>query len=124
LSSSGGPSHVDGQLDGAVRQLLLGAGVPPASGLNFGLLNGVRLQERIKVLLLAPATAEVVVLDLAGIELTHSPIPPLWQLDAQTSDFTAEQPVRSLDGLRQSETLAGGTDRRCVPDFGLDFNNM
>jgi len=29
-----------------------------------------------------------------------------------------------MSGLFQLETLAGGTDRRRIADFGFDFNNV
>jgi len=64
------------------------------------------LKEVIKVLLFAPATAVVVVADLAHIELTDGRITPVGQFDAKPGCRTGEQPVRAMNGLRKPETLA------------------
>jgi len=56
--------------------------------------------------------------------LADGHITPIGQLDAQAGDLAAKQSVCALDGLRQSETLAGSGDRCRVPDFGFNFYNM
>jgi hypothetical protein len=82
------------------------------------------LEEAIEMLLLAPASAEVVVPDFASFELAHSGIAPIRQLDAQTSDLAAEQSVGALDGRGRSEAIAGSRDGCGVSDFGLNLNDV
>ena len=50
---------------------------------NLGLLDGIRLQERVQVLLLAPMAVEVVVAHLAGLKVGDEGIAPAGELDAR-----------------------------------------
>ena len=47
------------------------------AGLDLGFLHGVRLQELVEVLLLAPVAVEVVVGKLAGLEVGDDGVRPV-----------------------------------------------
>lgn len=58
-------SDIDRQFHAAAIQLRLRHAMALATSFNFRLLNGIRLQKRIEVLLRAPTASVVIVLQLA-----------------------------------------------------------
>ncbi len=72
------------------------------------------------MLLLAPASAVDVVLQLAGRKFTNKWILPVRQLHAKTGSFTAEQLVRSMSWLWKAKPIAPHTHGVGIADFGSD----
>jgi hypothetical protein len=115
---------LDDKLDRAVGKRLLRALVAPATGFGLGLFTGIRLDEPVEVLLVAPAAIEVVVFHLAGGEIGDYGILPAGQLHGQPFDFAAEEPGLALHRLGQPQPLAGGPDGGGIPNLGLKFDDM
>ena len=104
--------------------MLFGDGVPSSPGFGLGPFAGIRLEEAIEVLLVAPPPAKVVVAELARRQIGDHRILPAGQLHDQALDFAAEEPGLALDGLGQRQTLARGPDGGGVPDLGLDDDDV
>ena len=74
--SSGEPSWVwevvaDADLDRAIMQGCLADQMALLASFNLGLLDGIRLQERVQVFLFAPAAVVVVELHGTALEVTN-----------------------------------------------------
>jgi len=82
------------------------------------------LQKRIKVLLLAPASVVVVVLQLASAQLANQWVLSVGQLHTKTGCFAAEQTVRAMDRQWQPKTIAARTDCGGIFDLCSDFNDV
>ena len=91
--------------------------VSPCGELRSWPFDGVRLQERVQLALVAPVALEVVEVQLAGVGVADDRIPPLGQLHGQAGGGAGEQSVGALDGLRQAQTLARGTHGSRVTDL-------
>jgi hypothetical protein len=71
-----------------------------------------------------PAPAKVIEANLATGRITDHRISPAGQVHAQTSRLVAEQFEGVPDRLGQTESLAGGSDGRCVANFCLNLHYM
>src|SRR5262249_58584103 len=98
----------DGQPDAAVLQCLFADLKPLGAGFDTALLDGVKLEEAIEVLPLAPAALVVVEADLAGGGVDDDRVAPARQADEQAGGLAAEQAGGALDGLGQAQAPAGG----------------
>jgi hypothetical protein len=98
--------------------------VPPATSFRRCLANGIRLQEAVEVLLIAPTAAEVVELDLASGGVADDRVNPIRQLHGQVGDFAAEELGRTLLRRGQAQALAGSSDGGGVTNLRFDNNEM
>ena len=87
---------LDGQLDRAVGQRLLGDAVALPAGLDLGLFDGVGLQKAVELLLVAPGAAVVVELQAAAGQVADDRIVPAGQLDRQAGGRAAEELDRAV----------------------------
>jgi hypothetical protein len=114
----------DVKFDAAVLERLLADHGASATAFEFGLFNGVHLQEAVEMLGIAPGAFVVVVLDVSGRDIDHHRKSPIGKLDQQTANFTAEELGCSLGWLRQTEAPASQRDGGSVTDLGCDRNNV
>lgn len=115
---------MNGELDRAVGQRLLGNAVALLASFELGPLDGVHLQEAAQLLLVAPVTLEVVVLHAAGSQVENRRVSPAGQPDGQASRLAAEQPDGLVGRLRQTQSLAGRAGGRDVFDLGFDLHDV
>ena len=80
----------------------LGDHVALLPGLDLGLLDGIALQKRVQVLLLAPMTLVVVVLQRSVLEVADDGVRPIWKFHAEARSRRIKQP----DGLESELELA------------------
>ncbi len=76
------------------------------------LLDGVRLEQPVELLWLAPAPVVVVEADRAGGGVADDGVEPAGQPDEQAGGLALEERGGAVDGLGQAEPAAGGGDRR------------
>ena len=83
-------SDLETNADTAISQQVLGSGVPRFSSFDFGLFDGVGLQELIQLLLLSPFAAVVIEIDFTGVGIAHDRIHPVAKLH-RPADFLANK---------------------------------
>ena len=105
-------------------QRLLKDRVSLAAGLERGLLDGVSLQKAIKLLRIAPAAFEVVVVDRGGVGVADQRVPPLRQLHNPALAGAAVQPAGAVHGCPQRQPSAGREDGLYIPDLRLDRDDV
>ena len=81
-------------------------------------------RESVKLLLLAPFAAEVVVFGFTGFGVEHDRILPAGQLHDQAASGAGKQLGRAFGRLIELQTLAGCACCRGVFDLGLDLDDM
>src|ERR1700722_5864348 len=96
--------------DASIFQGLFTDAVALPTSLQLGPLDGVGLQETVKMFLIAPVIVEVVELHIAAHGVDDDGIPPFGQLNDQTSGLTAVELGSALDRSGQTEALTGGSE--------------
>ncbi len=116
---SSGTSNLHCEFDAAIGELLLSNRVTPPASLDSSLLHRVTLQKRVKFLLRAPASCEVVKVDVPCVHVNHHGVAPVRQLHLPTRLRAAKQSRLTEDRLRQTRRLQAVHEWR--PDHGLLF---
>jgi hypothetical protein len=75
------------------------------------------LEQPVKLLRIAPATAVVVEGQLAAGGVADRGVGPIWQLYGESFDFAVEEPDSSLHGLGQSQPPTGGFQGHRIANF-------
>jgi len=87
-------------------------------------LRGIGPQKVVKLLLFAPLSSVVVVVDPTVVEIADDRVVPTGQLDSETGEAAAEQAVRADRRRRHADPPARGLSRGGVFDLGLDSDGM
>lgn len=120
----GSGRHLNAQHDGTVFQTTFGQSVSLSPRFDPGFLHGIKLREPVEVLLLSPASAEVVVLKLARFHVADHRVSPARQIDGQARCFGAEESDGAVDRWRDFQALTRGGQGDRIPDFRLNLNDV
>jgi hypothetical protein len=82
------------------------------------------LQEAVKVILLAPATSQIVVVQRSSEDVNYDGVLPAGEVDDEAGRLAGVQPGGAVGGLGQPEAPAGGPDGGRVVDLGLDGDDV
>ncbi len=78
---------MDGQLDAAIAQVLLGEVMATLQSFPAGFFHGIPLQEAMELCLISPAPVEVVEVDVAGGGINGHRETPTGELQEQSSNL-------------------------------------
>src|SRR5262245_38199035 len=81
----------NGHTNRPIDQQLFSNGVPLFSGLDFGSLHRIRLNETIKFCLIAPSAIKGVELDVASGRIANNWITPVRQFDLPAGGFGGKE---------------------------------
>ena len=116
--------RLDGQLDRAIGKRLLGNGMTGPASFKPGLFDRIGLKKSVEVFLLTPLVLEIVVADVAVLDVDHGGILPARQAHHQPCDFATEKLGSALHGLREPQPPARRRHGDGITKFGLNLDDV